>query len=82
MPWPSVRTSPWPAELQTKHKDLETMRTWFDDNICPVALDEIHPVDSRDSWRKRKRREDFHTPAANEDQLKTNTHAIQKGGRP
>ena len=58
------------------------MRTWFDDNRCPVVVDDTHPPNSRDSRRKRKRREDFHPPAANEDQLKTNTQAIQKGGRP
>ena len=38
-------------------------------------------------WEQREqfqtlRREGFHPPAAYEDQLKTNTHAIQKGGRP
>jgi hypothetical protein len=55
------------------------MRTWFDDSIYPVAVDEIHLANSRDSWRKRKRREDRNPPATNEDQLKTNTLAIQKG---
>ena len=58
------------------------MRIWFDDNRCPVVVDETLPAYSRDSWRKRKRREGFHPPATNEDQLKTNSHAIQKGGRP
>jgi hypothetical protein len=37
---------------------------------------------TRDSWRKRKRREDRNPPAANDDQSKTNDRAEVKGGRP
>ena len=38
---------------------------------------------TRDSWRKRKRREDTRPPAAtDEDQLRTNAPTEEKGGRP
>ena len=41
--------------------------------------------EQREEFRDRlngKRREDRNPPAASDDQSKTNTHAIQKGGRP
>jgi len=37
---------------------------------------------TRDSWRKRRRREDLNLPAANDEQSKMNDCAEVKGGRP
>jgi biotin operon repressor len=79
--------------MQACAKELGCTRQAISRQVTQLAIQFGYPIRNKlrrqrqreaakRSWVKRKRREDTRPPAANEDQLKTNTHAIQKGGRP